>query len=140
MSQARQHLAPAWTPTRERAAPTDEGGRAPASAPRFLGSGSGSGVSVPPLGHPTTRHWCSAAVLGLQRTNGNAHVARLLIQRHDAVVGTDDEKKRFGEIMKVLEATPTGQEAIKVLDTHKVMIDFDASVGTSYDSSTNTIT
>jgi hypothetical protein len=92
------------------------------------------------LSHPTAPALNRAAVLGLQHSHGNAHVARLLVQRDDAVTGTDEEKKRFGEIKKILEAIPTGKEAIAVLDKHKVKITFDAAGGADYDPSTNSIT
>jgi hypothetical protein len=78
-------------------------------------------------------------VLGLQRTHGNAHVAGLLIQRADPVVGTE-EQKRLGEIRKVMEATATGREGLEVLDKHQVKVVFSAAGEKFYDPAANTIT
>jgi hypothetical protein len=81
-----------------------------------------------------------ALVRDLQRTHGNAHVARLLVQRASPVIGTAAEQQRFEDIRKIMEASPTGKEATAVLDTHKVKVDFDVGTGSFYEPTTNTIT
>jgi hypothetical protein len=140
MGRDRQRVQRAQTPGRPRRTPFSSKAEAPISVPGPVTTGPVRGADLSPLPHPTAPTLKPAAVLGLQHSHGNAHVARLLVQRDDAVTGTEDEKKRFGEIKKILDAIPTGKEAIAVLDKHKVKIKFDAAGGAEYDPSTNSIT
>ena len=75
------------------------------------------------------------AVLQLQRSSGNAQVARFLVQRDPE----DDNKKRFDEIKKILEAIPTGKEALSLMEKYKVSVKFIAGGGSYYSASNNSM-
>lgn len=105
------------------------------------------------LDHPAAPGLGAAAVLGLQRTHGNGHVARLLVRRFPLLVGvesdqataeipfvgTDEEKTRFDAIKTIMEASPTGQEALAILGKYAVQVYFVATGGSSFSPSTNKI-
>jgi hypothetical protein len=152
MAHARERLEPAWTPSHERTAPIDQGGDALVPAPLIHFPGRGRGAAQSPIDRPTARLLGPAAVLGLQRTHGNAHVARLLVQRlpfltlpgcgtaeDDAFTMTDEEKTRFKAIKQIMAASQTGREALATLGEHQVKIGFDATGGSVYDPNTNSI-